>query len=774
MQTYHIHITGRVQGVGFRPFVCQLARQYDLTGTVANSTDGVHIFINADEKKANDFCRDILLHAPENSIITSHHLEKTIYNSYYGFSIIESNNESEPDLLMTPDISICPECRMEIAEEHNRRNGYAFTTCLQCGPRYSIITKLPYDRQNTTMSTLQICENCSNEYQDIDDRRHYSQTNSCPHCAIPMHFYKGPDQQPIDDAQEIFQEINDALDEGKIVAVKGIGGYLLLCDATNSLAIQTIRNRKHRPYKPFAVLYPDLSMAHEDLFINEIESEALSGKVSPIVLCKFREENNTGICREIIAPNLDKAGIMLPYSPLLQIIASQFGKPLVATSANLSGSPIIFTDEDALDLLWDIADFVLTYDREIVTPQDDSVWQFTNSGQRIILRRSRGMAPDYYPHNLGATTKTVLAMGADMKGTFGIRQRNKIFISQYLGDQEDFLSQKSYKETKDHLLKLLNCRPEIIITDTHPAYHTSIEGKKIAIESELTQYNIQHHKAHFAAVLAENNLLKASSAVLGFIWDGNGYGDDGQIWGGEVFRYDMGEMDRILFLDYFPQIIGDKMSREPRLSALSLLRDHPKSSELIARYFSTKEWDYYQKLLIKDNSLLTSSMGRLIDGVAALIGICPLNTYEGQAAMELEALARKYRDDLKEFYPLPIRYNRIDWRIMLEEMISDLSGKADKSFIAKKFFLSLVRLMEQVSDIFDITDLAFSGGVFQNALLTEMITEQLSVNKRFHFHRQLSPNDECIALGQLAMHEINNMGIVAHSTLFEKSGSIIH
>jgi hydrogenase maturation protein HypF len=236
----------------------------------------------------------------------------------------------------------------------------------------------------------------------------------------------------------------------------------------------------------------------------------------------------------------------------------------------------------------------------------------------------------------------------------------------------------------------------------------------------------------------------------------------------------MGEMDRILFLDYFPQLLGDKMSREPRLSALSLLRDHAKSSELISRYFSTKEWDYYQKLLTKDDSLLTSSMGRLIDGVAALIGICPLNTYEGQAAMELEALARKYSDELKEFYPLPIRYNRIDWRIMLEEMISDLSGNAEKYFIAKKFFLSLVRLMEQVSDIFDINDLAFSGGVFQNALLTEMITEQFSVNKRVHFHQELSPNDECIALGQLAMHEINNMGIVEHSALFQKSGLITH
>jgi hydrogenase maturation protein HypF len=284
---------------------------------------------------------------------------------------------------------------------------------------------------------------------------------------------------------------------------------------------------------------------------------------------------------------------------------------------------------------------------------------------------------------------------------------------------------------------------------------------------------IQHHQAHFAAVMAENNLLSTASPVLGFTWDGTGYGEDRQIWGGEVFRYDQGEMERILFLDYFPQLLGDKMSLEPRLSAMSLLKDHPKSTSLIAHHFSTKEWDYYQKLLSKEDNLLTSSMGRLMDGVASLLGICSFNTYEGQAAMELEVLARSYKDNMEEYYPLPIRYNRIDWRIMLDEMTTDMISRKDKAMIAKKFYRSLVRLTEQISGIFGINKLAFSGGVFQNALLTEMIMDGLSGSKELYFHRQLSPNDECIALGQLAMYHLNRGTLPQDRNMKSKTVSII-
>jgi hydrogenase maturation protein HypF len=773
MQTYHIHIRGRVQGVGFRPFVCRLATQYALTGSVANSTDGVHILINAGEDQAEIFYRGILSQAPENAVITHHQLKKTCVINFNGFHIIESTADAAPDMLITPDIAICETCRKELTENNNRRQSYPFTTCLHCGPRYSIIRKLPYDRQNTTMAHLNMCDKCSQEYHDIQDKRHFSQTNSCPDCAIEMNLYDNSGNVPNKDQNEIINILASALASGKIAAVKGIGGYLLLCDATNAETIDILRKRKHRHAKPFAVLYPDLETAEADLVINENERTALTGKVAPIVLCQIRENMASTICVDEIAPQLDKLGIMLPYTPLLQLISSRVGKPLIATSANISGSPIIYTDEQAMNDLWSVADMILTYDREIVTPQDDSIWQFTSSGQRIVIRRSRGMAPDFYPHSLGETTETMLAMGADMKGAFAIQHKDKIYISQYLGDQGDYLSQESFRKTLEFLLQLFNLKPDIILTDEHPSYYTSIEGKNLALESYIMHEPLQHHKAHFAAVMAENNLLSPSSSVLGFIWDGTGYGEDRQIWGGEVFRYDQGEMERILFLDYFPQLLGDKMSLEPRLSALSMLKGHLKSAALLDHYFSPVEWDYYQKLLAREDNLLTSSMGRLMDGIAALLGLCFVNTYEGQAAMELEVLARSCKEKTNACYPLPIRNNRIDWRIMLDEIVEDIIKKEEKALIARKFYNSLVRLIEQASDIFKINVIAFSGGVFQNALLIEMITGELSKNKSLHFHRQLSPNDECIALGQLAMYKINQINLTENRKMKSENLSVI-
>ena len=756
MQTYHIHISGRVQGVGFRPFVCNLAAAYKLNGTVSNNTDGVHININAEKKEADLFHKELLLHPPANSIITNCRTAIKTFTAYSGFSITESKTDSIPDLLITPDIALCADCKKEISDPKNRRNGYAFTTCLNCGPRYSIINALPYDRKNTTMAELQMCEHCNTEYTNFHDNRQYSQTNSCSACAITMQLYESGNNKPYEDQSDIISKLTTALASGKIAGVKVIGGYLLLCDATNEEALQTLRSRKHRPFKPFAILYPDIPAALDDLDLNDFEIEALTSKVAPIVLCSVKENIQSGICVNLVAPHLDKIGIMLPYTPLLQLISNQFTKPLIATSANLSGSPIIYSDKEALDTLWDFADLIVTYNREIVTPQDDSVWQFTQGGQRIVLRRSRGMAPDFYPQQIGHTSAKVMAMGADMKSAFAMHHQDKIYISQYLGDQGDYLSQESYHKTSEHLQLLFDFNPSSILIDKHPGYFTSLKGKEISIESAIPLESFQHHKAHFGAVLAENDLLTTGAPVLGFVWDGTGYGDDHQIWGGEVFIYDKGEMDRTLYLDYFPQILGDKMSREPRLSALSLLKGHSKSSKLLSAYFSTNEWDYYQKLLSKEDNLLTSSMGRLIDGLAALIGICIFNTYEGQAAMELEVLARSYRGEMNEYYPLPIRHNRIDWRSMIEEIITDLDTDKDKAFIAKKFYVSLVKLIEQTSDIYDINELAFSGGVFQNALLTGMITESLSGIKKVYFHKQISPNDESIALGQLALYHLQN------------------
>ncbi|HEX5667394.1 MAG TPA: carbamoyltransferase HypF [Chitinophagaceae bacterium] len=760
MQTYHIHIKGIVQGVGFRPYVCRVAENMDLTGCVSNTNDGVHIAVNADEEKAKDFYQHIIQNPPVNAIITDHSIEEIEKKKYNGFSIIHSITNTEPDLLLTPDIAICETCREEIHDPANRRYGYAFTTCLNCGPRYSIQTALPYDRNNTTMHDLHMCVACDAEYHNINDRRHFSQTNSCWDCEIELHYYEAGGERSEErgvrreDKDIIAIVARDILD-GKIVAVKGIGGYLLLCDATNEDAIQTLRDRKQRPAKPLAIMYPTIEMAEDDLELRSFEIHALKSKAAPIVLCKAK--NNLRVCHDLIAPGLDKIGMMLPGSPLLELLASALKIPVVATSGNISGSPIIYKDEDALANLFGVADRILTYDREIVAPQDDSVIQFTETGQQIILRRSRGLAPNYYPTPFKDNTEYILAMGAEMKSSFAIRQKN-LYISQYLGDQGSVESQESYSKTLAHLKHLLHFEPSVILADKHPSYNVSILGRAIAEEQKLQLIEVQHHEAHFAAVLAENDLMENEEPVLGFIWDGTGYGDDEQIWGGEVFMYRDQEIDRKLHLKYFPQILGDKMSREPRLSALSLLHDMPEFHGMIHGQFTHSEWAYYQKLLKQGDQLQTSSMGRFLDGLAAMLGICTYNSFEGEAAMKLEALARGSVHYSSFSYPMPVISDSIDTGLFLEEMMSDLLHGYSKSWIAGKIFNSLEIMIEEISDRYNARNLAFSGGVFQNALLTDLIIKHLGRRKNLYFHKQLSPNDECISFGQLAAHHMSKSG----------------
>jgi len=750
MHTYHIHINGLVQGVGFRPFVCRIANSLQLNGWVSNTNTGVHIQFNASKEKAALFYNTIVDDPPPNAIITHHHFEKISPKIFNGFSIQQSNSKGKPDLLLTPDIALCSDCRAAILSATNKRFHYPFTTCLQCGPRYSIITTLPYDRANTTMSNLHMCPVCTLEYNDIHDRRHYSQTNSCKECAIPMHLYDAANHFICKDERDMHDTVVTSLAEGNVVAVKGIGGYLLLCDATNEIAIHTLRTRKHRAEKPLALLYADITMVQQDMQLRLFETDALKDKTAPIVLCRLKEDAANSICKEAIAPGLDKIGLMLPYTPLLLLISTAFGRPLIATSGNISGSPIIYKDEDALENLFEVADLVLTYDRDIVAPQDDSVVQFTNSGQKIILRRSRGLAPNYFPNPFIGMPATVLAMGGELKAAFALQDQHKLYISQFLGDQGTLESQTSYKETLSHLTKLLKANPEQIIIDKHPNYFVSQYGKLIADASDIPLLAVQHHKAHFGAVLAENNLLECNQRILGIIWDGTGYGDDCQIWGGEIFIYESHQMERAMHLDYFPQLLGDKMSREPRLSALSLLKNLPQYQYSIRDYFSNQEWDYYQQLLQQPAPLLTSSMGRLLDGIAAILGIRSYNNYEGEAAMQLEALARNCDINSGEFYSIRLVNDRIEWDVFLKELMEDHRQKIEPAAIAKKVFYSLAKMVQQLSCHFKMDQLAFSGGVFQNALLVDMLIELSGAEKQLYFHQQLSPNDECIGFGQLA------------------------
>jgi len=669
-----------------------------------------------------------------------------------GFRIEESSGDVPPAILLTPDIACCDRCRGELGDRGNRRYRYAFTTCLECGPRYSIMKALPYDRENTTMAEIAMCGTCGKEYNDIQHPRHYSQTNSCKDCSIPMHLHDSHGGVISNDSEEILAVVNRVLGEGAIVAVKGIGGYLLLCDATDPVAIRLLRVRKRRPQKPFALLYGNLEMAEADIWLRPVEIAALRSRVAPIVLCPFRERAGSGICKELIAPGLDKAGLMLPYTPLLVLIAEGFGKPLVATSGNISGSPILYKDEDAIDHLSGVADYLLAYERDIVMPQDDSVMAFTEAGLRILMRRSRGLAPGYFPLPFpDAGQGTMLAMGGEMKSAFALLNRGILYISQYLGDQGDLDAQCCYQESLMHLLQMLKVVPQRILVDQHPGYFVSDAGKELAGRYGAALTSVQHHTAHFAAVLAENVMLEEEGPVLGIIWDGAGYGEDGQVWGGEVLCLADGEIGRVAHLDYFPQLLGDKMNREPRLSALSLLQSLPQRDYLMEDRFSPGEWNYYRKLQQQPARLLTSSMGRLLDGIAAILGIAGFNTYEGEAVMRMEAIARTCTEQPEGYYDLPLVRDRLDWRQMLAELLEDVERGVAVKVIAWKLFDSLAWSIVRISDHFGIDRVAVSGGVFQNVLLVERIQYHAAAGKKqIYFHRQLSPNDECIGFGQLA------------------------
>ena len=755
MNTYHIHIKGIVQGVGFRPFVCRLATEMNLNGFVCNGNNGVHIELNADEITANKFYTNIIQYPPANSIITDHHISKIAHKVYIGFIIQQSDKHADPDILLTPDMAICNDCIKDITDNTNRRYGYAFTTCLNCGPRYSITHSLPYDRCNTTMQHMIMCPECGQEYNDIYNRRHYSQTNCCSNCAIPIHLYSSHDKCISHQPDEIISIVIDELNKGKTISVKGIGGYLLLCDATNATAINTLRKRKHRPAKPFALLYPNLETAAKDVVLSQKEIASLLHKTAPIVLCKLKEITETNIQTNLIAPHLDKIGLMLPYTPLLYLIAKGLAKPMIATSANISGSPIIYKDEEALNLLFDVADYVLTFDRDIVNPQDDSVILFTEKEQKIIFRRSRGLAPNYFPNPFSLSNKKVLAMGGELKSAFALLDNKNLYISQFLGDQESLESQQSFTTTLYHLTGLLKVNPEITLFDKHPGYFVSQKGIELAALRHTELLKVQHHKAHFGAVLAENNLLHTNDKVLGIIWDGTGYGDDQQIWGGECFVYDNKQMQRVIHLDYFPQLLGYKMSLEPRIAALSLLSLIPEHLDFIKTHFNETEWRYYSKLIEQKSNLQTSSMGRLLDGIASILNIRQICSYEGEAPMLLEALARTCTDKQQEHYTLPIINGCINWQEMIKEIIQDIIDNKPVNAIALKVFNSLAHSIELISEHTGINHIAFSGGVFQNALLVDTIIEKMEGRKQLYFHQQLSPNDECIGLGQIACYELS-------------------
>ena len=724
-----------------------------LTGIVKNGSDGVHIYFNASEQTANLFFNRIKKNPPEQSIITSLELHPTGNINFDNFSILVEEDSNIKEVLISPDYALCAKCKSELHDVNNRRYHYPFITCTQCGPRYSIIRKLPYERHNSSMQKFAMCKNCKEEYNDILDRRFFSQTNSCADCGIQMSLYQDALTIISSDAETILNSVRKYLEQGKILAVKGIGGYLLLCCTDSSDTIELLRSRKHRPAKPFAVLYPDIETIRNNFELNEQESGILESKEAPIVLLYPKRLAFTNLAAENIAPGLKRLGIMLPYSPMLELIAKDYGKPLIATSANISGSPIIYKDEDALAWLFDIADYVVSYNREIIVPEDDSVVQVSKiKNQQIVIRRARGYAPsflDYQPK----ISSPIISTGAHLKSSITLTVNGKVFVTQFLGSGESYESQQMYRNTLEHWMNLYNINSFVVLADKHPGYFSHQHAVEIAEKNNCEIQFVQHHRAHFAAVLAENKLLHSNRPVLGVIWDGTGLGDDGNIWGGEFFKYENNTMLRCYHFDYFPVIADDKMALEPRISALCASNATWPHPGKLKEKFTDLEWNNYHSL-ISGTNVFTSSAGRIFDAVASLLDLCNKQTYEGEAAMYLQSLAEEYvaensfnMDD--SYFKEDSHYYRVPTTTLMQGIIGDIEKGKLKKYIAAKFHYSLVCLVDIIAKNVEVDKICFSGGVFQNALLVDWIKNEYNNRYDLYFHKDLSPNDENISFGQM-------------------------
>lgn len=750
--TFELHINGIVQGVGFRPAMYQAALQIGIKGTVCNTADGVHILFNATGAiEAAALAEAFIAHAPANSRIVEYKLQETTDQTFTDFSISQSANATTTSVMLAPDYAMCATCRAELHDDTNRRFQYAFTTCTACGPRYSITAALPYDRHLTSMDQFTMCSACGNEYANPLDRRFYSQTNSCPACGISLLLYN--ENGLVSKNDDALAQACAQLKAGQTVAVKGIGGYLLLCDATNAAAVQRLRERKHRPSKPFAVLYPNVSVLAADMLLSEYEQNELTSAAAPIVLLKMRPELSSQLAAEVVAPSLHSLGAMLPYAPLLDQIAATLMRPLVATSANISRAPIVYQDEVALRDLFSVTDAILLHNRQIVIPQDDSVVRFTRSGRRIVVRRSRGFAPTFFNSPINQNDG-LLALGAHMKSTVSLCHQGNVYVSQYIGDLESAETENVLAQVTEHLLKVTGAQPDIVLADRHPEYASTQMAKRIALERNLPLMLVQHHKAHFAAVLAEHDLPNNPEPVMGVVWDGVGLGEDGKMWGGEFFILHQGKIDRAMHWSYFPLLLGDKMAREPRLAALSLTRG---KWDTLSAKFTEQEWNVYNRLL-EIEKVYTSSAGRLFDAVASILGLCDKATYEGEGALLLENLAADFFDAQPDFfdsYPRVCADSRVDSYKLIRAIVNDIDANIARDVIAAKFHCTLVTIIQNVALIYEIHQLAFSGGVFQNAVLVELIEKRMSHTHTLYFHEQLSPNDECISFGQLAWYHIS-------------------
>jgi hydrogenase maturation protein HypF len=708
LERLRIALYGAVQGVGFRPFVYRLATQMGLAGTVLNSSSGLVVEIEGARDRVDEFARRLLAEKPAAAVVLAQESCRLAPAGYTGFEILTSRNGADKSAGVLPDLATCPDCLGELLDPGNRRFQYPFANCTQCGPRYSIILDIPYDRPHTTMRRFELCPDCRREYTDPSDRRFHAQPNACPVCGPQLSL--------------AIAEAARAVAGGRILALKGIGGFQLIVDARNESAVATLRKRKRREEKPFALMMPSLAAARDYCCISEAEERLLASPQAPIVLLRPRSGSNLA---PNVAHNSPYLGVMLPYSPLHHLLMREFPFPIVATSGNLSDEPITIDNDEARERLAGLADVFLMHDRPVARPIDDSVARVVR-GRESVIRRARGYAP--LPVRTACDLPPVLAVGGHLKNTIAIAVGRQVFLSQHVGDLDTPEARRAFENAIDDLCRLYRFQPELVACDLHPDYAST----QWALQSGLPVVRVQHHHAHAASCAAENDVPEPYLAVA---WDGTGYSRDGAIWGGEFFLVERGRFERIAHLRPFRLPGGEAAIRQAWRSAAGLLWElgEAPGNPVIARMLGSGI-----------NSPLTTSVGRLFDAVASIAGVAQENRFEGQAAMLLER-AIVPCDDL---YPFPDG----DWAPLVQAARSG----AGAGEIAARFHNALAHWILSVALRAAVPHVVLSGGVFQNAYLTERAAVLLEhAGFAVHTHQRVPANDGGIALGQavIAAHQ---------------------
>ncbi len=740
-----VKITGAVQGVGFRPFVYRLALELNLKGTVANTAAGVFIDVEGSSSDIVSFTRRVQEEAPSVSMIEK--VESVDISDPAGFTeftIIRSEHSGDRTVTILPDLATCPKCLEDIRDPQNRRYRYSFTNCTYCGPRFSIIRDLPYDRPFTEMHEFQMCPECRKEYESPLDRRFHAQPNACPKCGPHLSDETGTELS--DNA--ILRATRRKLADGAIIALKSIGGFQLLCNAASHEAVLELRRRKQREEKPFAVMVSDLETCRRICHVSREEADLLTSSAAPITLLKTRTDPEI-IISDLVNPDNPNLGVMLPYTPLHSILFDDpeeiCPKVLVCTSGNMHDEPIAIDNQEAKARLRHIADGFVFHNRGITRQVDDSVVRHTLCGTQY-LRRSRGYAP--FPILHGKMSPPILSVGAHLKNTIALTADGRTIISQHIGDLSNTEAFSAFERAAADLPRLYQLAPEATACDVHPEYTSSGFAHKLG----LPVIEVQHHHAHIAAVMAEHRI---SEPVFGISWDGTGLGDDQTIWGGEFLICENDTYQRVGYLKPFPLPGGDKAVKEPRRSALGLLHILEKDFKFSHGYNSDELKVVRQMLDRCINTPVTSSIGRLFDGVSALLNIRQVTRFEGQSAMMLEFQSADTRDRYSIDSDGPVW----DWRPMLECILSDIRNQLPVSVISGKFHNSLIHLMTAAAQSSGLKKVVLGGGVFQNRILLEQGTVALEKAGFKVYHPIAVPvNDGGIALGQawIAAQRIGN------------------